>query len=72
MYTKLLIPLDGSETAEQVLPYARLLTSRFKKPVELIAVTDIAEVLAYVSPDKAVAVYDMVQKGMRASPQVSA
>jgi nucleotide-binding universal stress UspA family protein len=67
MYSNLLIPLDGSETAEQVLPYARLLTSKFGRPVELIAVTDIAEVLAYVSPDKTVAVFDMVQKGMQES-----
>jgi len=67
MYSKLLIPLDGSETAEQVLPYARLLTSKFGRPVELFAVTDIAEVLAYVSPDKTVAVFDMVQKGMQQS-----
>ena len=25
MYSKILIPLDGSETAEKVLPYARYL-----------------------------------------------
>src|SRR5919108_2251020 len=65
MYTKMLIPLDGSKTAEQVLPYARFLTDRFKKPVELIAVIDIAEMMAYVSPDRAVYLYDMIHEGER-------
>lgn len=63
MYTKMLIPLDGSKTAEQVLPYARFIASQFKKPVELIAVIDIAEMMAYVSADKAVDAYEMIQKG---------
>ena len=38
MYTRLLIPLDGSETAEQVLPYARTLARCLKVPVELLGV----------------------------------
>jgi nucleotide-binding universal stress UspA family protein len=63
MYTKMLVPLDGSKTAEQVLPYARFFTDRFNKPVELIAVIDIAEMMAYVSPDRAVHLYDMIHKG---------
>ena len=43
MYTRILIPLDGSKTAEKVLPYAHYLAGRFKIPVELFAVVDIAE-----------------------------
>ena len=35
MYTKILIPLDGSKTAEKVLPYARFLAGNLKLPVEL-------------------------------------
>jgi nucleotide-binding universal stress UspA family protein len=65
MYTKMLVPLDGSKTAEQVLPYARFFTDRFKKPVELIAIVNIAEMMAYVSPDRAVYLYDMIHKGER-------
>jgi nucleotide-binding universal stress UspA family protein len=65
MYSKLLVPLDGSKAAEQVLPYARLLTSAFKKPVELLAVNEIAEILAYASPSMTAAAFDMVQKGQR-------
>jgi len=44
MYSKILVPLDGSKTAEKVLPYARYLADKFKVPVELLAVVDIAEV----------------------------
>jgi nucleotide-binding universal stress UspA family protein len=36
MYNKILIPLDGSKTAEKVLPYARYLAGKFKIPVELL------------------------------------
>jgi nucleotide-binding universal stress UspA family protein len=41
MYTQILIPLDGSEVAEQVLPYARPLARALKIPVELLGVIDI-------------------------------
>ncbi len=40
MYSKILIPLDGSTTAEKVLPYARYLGGRFKIPIELLAVIE--------------------------------
>ena len=36
MYTKLLVPLDGSATAEKVLPYARSLAEGLRLPVELL------------------------------------
>ena len=49
MYSKILIPLDGSKTAEKVLPYARYLAGRFKIPVELLAVIDIAKMSAHMS-----------------------
>jgi hypothetical protein len=57
----MLMPLDGSKTAEQVLPYARCFTNRFHKPIELIAAIDIAEMLAYVSAEKARDVYNMIE-----------
>ena len=41
MYTRLLIPLDGSKTAEAVLPYGRTLAGTLKIPVEgLLGVVD--------------------------------
>jgi nucleotide-binding universal stress UspA family protein len=40
MYTRMLIPLDGSKVAEQVLPYARCLGKALALPVELMEVVD--------------------------------
>src|SRR5215468_8271424 len=40
MYTRMLIPLDGSKAAEQVLPYARCLAKALAIPVELLEVID--------------------------------
>ena len=52
MYTRILIPLDGSKTAEKVLPYARFLARQLKLPVELLAVVDIAEMATHISAGK--------------------
>jgi len=41
MYSQILVPLDGSKTAENVLPYARLLTAKLKIPAQLISVVAI-------------------------------
>lgn len=40
MYTKILVPLDGSRLAEQILPYAGLIAEKFAIPVELLRVDD--------------------------------
>jgi nucleotide-binding universal stress UspA family protein len=40
VYNRMLIPLDGSTIAEQVVPYARTFARRLKLPVELLAVVD--------------------------------
>jgi nucleotide-binding universal stress UspA family protein len=40
MYTRLLIPLDGSDTAEAVLPYGRTLARSLEIPVELLGIVD--------------------------------
>ena len=40
MYSKILIPLDGSKLAEAVLPYARALVMALKLPVDLLYVND--------------------------------
>jgi nucleotide-binding universal stress UspA family protein len=40
MYTRLLVPLDGSKTAEAALPYGRTLARTLKIPVELLGVVD--------------------------------
>jgi len=40
MYSKILVPLDGSKVAEQILPYARFLAEAYRVPVELLSVDD--------------------------------
>jgi nucleotide-binding universal stress UspA family protein len=40
MYTKILVPLDGSGLAEQVLPYACIMAEVYGIPVELLQVHD--------------------------------
>ena len=67
MYSKVLVPLDGSKTAEKVLPYARYLAGKFKIPVELLAVIDIAEMAAHISAEKVRHLDTMIEDGMRAS-----
>jgi nucleotide-binding universal stress UspA family protein len=52
MYSKILIPLDGSKTAENVLPYARYLARRCKIPVELLCVIDVGEFAAYMPMER--------------------
>ena len=41
MYKRILIPLDGSKTAEAVLPYARTMARRLDLAVELLGVVDV-------------------------------
>ena len=43
MYKNILVPLDGSPSAENVLPHARALAKRLSLPVDLLEVVDIAE-----------------------------
>ena len=67
MYSKILIPLDGSKTAERVLPYARYLAGKFKVPIELLAVIDIAEMAAHMSAEKARFLDTMIEDGVKHS-----
>jgi nucleotide-binding universal stress UspA family protein len=69
MYTRLLIPLDGSKTAEKVLPYARFLASKWKLPVELLEVIDIAEIATRISPEKAHLLNTMLENVVRSGEQ---
>ena len=38
MYKRILIPMDGSPLAEQVLPYAQILAQAFQCPIEMLRV----------------------------------
>lgn len=51
MFRQILIPLDGSQVSEQVLPYARFLARSLHLPVELLAVVDVAGLTAALPAD---------------------
>jgi nucleotide-binding universal stress UspA family protein len=48
VFTRLLVPLDGSKTAEKALPWALTFADRFRLPVELLAVVDVGTLLTSV------------------------
>ena len=52
MYTRMLIPLDGSQVAEQVLPYARCLAKALTIPVDLLEVVDIETLRLLANPER--------------------
>jgi nucleotide-binding universal stress UspA family protein len=52
MYTRMVIPLDGSQVAEQVLPYARFLAKKLAIPVHLLQVIDPDAVALLANPEK--------------------
>lgn len=49
MYSKILVPLDGSTAAESALPLVRSLARRLALPVELLGVIDLREISRSVS-----------------------
>ena len=67
MYSKVLVPLDGSGTAEKVLPLARCLARGLQIPIELLAVVDIAEMARHISADQASSVRSLVDDTARAA-----
>lgn len=52
MYSRLIVPLDGSELAEQVLPYARSLAKTLAISVELLEVVDPDALTVLVNPEQ--------------------
>jgi nucleotide-binding universal stress UspA family protein len=67
MFTKLLIPLDGSKTAERALPYARYLAEEKNVLIELLAVVDVANMATHMTAERALHLDTMVEDAVRAS-----
>lgn len=67
MYSKILVPLDGSQASAKVLPFARMLAHTLKLPVELLEVVDISAATAHVATDKARYLDTIIAEGERAS-----
>jgi nucleotide-binding universal stress UspA family protein len=67
MHTRILVPLDGSKTAERVLPYAHALAHTLKLPVELLSVVDFAEIAAHLSVANARYMDALVESELKSS-----
>jgi len=67
MYRRILIPLDGSKTAETILPYARYLAGKLKIAIELLEVVDIMEARRSVSADDAMLMQRLAADDVRRS-----
>ena len=52
MFRRMLVPLDGSKTAESALPYARALAERLDADVELLEVVDLGGISGSASADE--------------------
>ena len=65
MYAKVLVPLDGSKAAENVLPLARCFARSLQIPVELLSVVDIAEMARHIAADHAPMIRTMVDDAHR-------
>ncbi len=65
MYAKILVPLDGSQLAEGVLPYARAFARALKIPVELFQVIEPETIATFSDPEHGRYV-DVIQAGLRA------
>jgi len=50
MYSKLLVPLDGSRLSESILPHARSLATALSVPLELLQVIDYGTIQAIADP----------------------
>jgi nucleotide-binding universal stress UspA family protein len=67
MYKQMLIPLDGSNVSEQVLPYARSLARKLNLPVELLAVVDVVGLVASLPADEKSNVESLIADTWRGS-----
>ena len=67
MVTKILVPLDGSAVAEQVLPYVRTLAGGLKVPVELMGVVDMAQLDSHIAAEKGRYLDTLIEDSVRCS-----
>jgi len=67
MYSRILVPLDGSKVAEQVLPYARHLAGKFQIPVDLMGAVDLAGIASHIKTEKALNLDAFISDSVRHS-----
>ena len=66
MYTKIIVPVDGSTLAEGVLPYVRSLARQLELPVTLLQVID-PEVVSSYATARDMSQYDTIMAAMKVS-----
>ena len=67
MFTRMLIPLDGSKTAEQVLPYARRLATVSDVSVELLGVVEMTDIAGDIGANEAPYAEALIREAVRDS-----
>ena len=71
MYSKILVPLDGSTTAESALPLVRSLARRLAIPVELLGAIDLREICRTTSAAEALFLDRLLEDQSRQQRRVS-
>ena len=69
MYSKIIVPLDGSDLAEQALPYAELVAATLSAPIELVQAYDILP--GSVLGSRSARIADQLQMGARERAEAS-
>ena len=69
MFDRMLIPLDGSKTAEDVLPYARRLAAGARVAVELLGVVEMADIAEDIASNQAEYAGALVREAVRNSTE---
>ena len=69
MFGRMLIPLDGSKTAEEVLPYARRLAAGARVAVELLGVVEMGDIAEDIASNQAAYAGALVREAIRNSTE---
>jgi nucleotide-binding universal stress UspA family protein len=69
MFSRMLIPLDGSKTAENVLPYARRLAAVAHVAVELLGVVEMADIAGDIASNQATYAETLIGEAVRNSTE---
>jgi nucleotide-binding universal stress UspA family protein len=69
MFSRMLIPLDGSKTAEQVLPYARRLATVSHVVVDLLGVVEMTDIAGDIASNEAPYAEALIREAVRNSTE---
>ena len=69
MFSRMLIPLDGSKTAEKVLPYARRLATVSDVAVELLGVVEMTDIAGDIASNEAPYAEALIREAVRNSTE---